>query len=135
MSGGITMSMQLKLDADGHVVIQDNKPVYVHDDGKEVPFDVPDMYVRLLRDGKRNGDLQKEIEASAEKLKTFEGLDPEAARKAIELTKNIEDGKLLSAGKVEEIKAAARKAAEEQIVAANKAGAEALKTAQAVRDK
>jgi hypothetical protein len=93
------------------------------------------MYARLLRDGKRNGELQKEIEASAERLKTFEGLDAEAARKAIELTKNIDESKLLSAGRVEEIKSAARKAAEEQVAAANKTGAEALKAAETERDK
>ena len=28
--------MKLKLDENGHVVVQDGKPVYVHDDGKEV---------------------------------------------------------------------------------------------------
>src|SRR6266576_3094449 len=134
MSGGITMSMQLKLDADGHAVIQDNKPVYVHDDGKEVPFDVPDMYVRLLRDGKRNAELQKEIDVSAERLKTFEGLDPDAARTAIEMSKNIEAGKLLSAGKVEEIKLAARKAAEEQVAAANKASADKIAMVEKERD-
>lgn len=27
--------MKLKLDDQGHVVVQDGKPVYVHDDGKE----------------------------------------------------------------------------------------------------
>ncbi|MDD1016905.1 hypothetical protein [Pseudomonas rubra] len=27
--------MKLKLDDQGHVVVQDGKPVYVHDDGKD----------------------------------------------------------------------------------------------------
>ena len=31
--------MKLKLDANGHVVVENGMPVYVHDDGKEIPFD------------------------------------------------------------------------------------------------
>lgn len=31
--------MKLKLDENGTVVLADGKPVYVHDDGKDVPFD------------------------------------------------------------------------------------------------
>ena len=31
--------MRLKLDEQNHAVLQDGKPVYVHEDGKEVPFD------------------------------------------------------------------------------------------------
>lgn len=34
--------MKLKLDENGYVVVQDGKPVYVHDDGKEVAFDATD---------------------------------------------------------------------------------------------
>ena len=36
---GKELPMELKLDADGHVVVQDGKTVYKHPDGKEVPFD------------------------------------------------------------------------------------------------
>jgi len=124
------------IDGKNYAELDGEKPIFIHPDGKEAAFDVPDMYGRLLRDGKRNADLQKQFEAAEAKLKTFDGIeDPEAARKAIELTKNIDDGKLLSAGKVEEIKAAARKAAEDQVAAAVKAGAEALKAAESDRDK
>ncbi|MDT4839064.1 hypothetical protein FQZ97_728460 [compost metagenome] len=61
------------------------------------------------------------------KAKAFEGIeDAEAARKALETIKNIDEGKLIAAGKVEEIKAAAQKAAQEQVAAASKAHAEEL---------
>ena len=33
--------MKLKLDDNSHVVVFDGKPVYVHDDGKEILFDAP----------------------------------------------------------------------------------------------
>lgn len=32
--------MKLKLDADGHVVVENSLPVYIFDDDKEIPFDV-----------------------------------------------------------------------------------------------
>ena len=32
--------MKLKLDVNGNVVVENGMPVYVHDDGKEIPFDV-----------------------------------------------------------------------------------------------
>ena len=31
--------MKLKLDANGNVVVENGMPVYIHDDGKEIPFD------------------------------------------------------------------------------------------------
>ena len=31
--------MKLKVDEKGNAVVVDGKPVYVHDDGKEIPFD------------------------------------------------------------------------------------------------
>ena len=31
--------MKLKLDENGHVVVENGMPVYVHEDGKEIPFD------------------------------------------------------------------------------------------------
>lgn len=130
--------MEIKtIDVGGklYAELQDGKPVYVHPDGKEAAFDVPDMYVRLLRDGKSVNDLRKRAEDAEVKLKDFDDLDLDQARKAIETTKNLDEGKLLTAGKVEEIKAAAKRAAEEQVANAAKASGEQLKTLQAERDK
>jgi hypothetical protein len=129
-------TMKLKLDANGHVVLQDGKPVYVHDDGKEVAFDAPGTVATITRlNGESKGHRER-AEAAEAKLKPFEGIeDAEAARKAVELIKNIDEGKLLSAGKVEEIKAAAKKAAEEQVAAANKAHADELLKTKNERDK
>ena len=33
------MTMKLKLDENNNVVVKDGMPVYVHEDGKEIPFD------------------------------------------------------------------------------------------------
>lgn len=130
--------MKLKLTEDGKAAVINDKglPVYVRDDGTEVPFDAPATVATISR---LNGEAKahREAKEAAEtKLAAFEGIeDPESAKKAIELAKNIDEGKLLQAGKVEEIKNAAKRAAEEQVAAANKANAEALKAAEADREK
>jgi hypothetical protein len=130
--------MKLKLTEDGKAAVINDKglPIYVRDDNTEVPFDAPATVATISRLNGEAKSHREAKEAAEAKLKTFDGIeDAEAARVAIEMTKNIEAGKLLSAGKVEEIKAAARKAAEDQVIAAQKTGAEALKVAETERDK
>lgn len=130
------ITMKLKLDDAGHVVVADGKPVYVHDDGKEAPFDAAATVATISRLNAEAKGHREAKEAAEDKLKLFEGLDdPAAARKAMETVKNIDAGALLTAGKVEEIKAAARKAAEEQVAAASKASAEAVAAEKARADK
>lgn len=107
--------MKLKLDDQGHVVVQDGKPVYVHDDGKEIPFDAPSALSKI-------GDLNREAkghreraDAAEAKLKPFEGIeDPAAAIKALATVKNLDDKKLVDAGEVEKVKTEAIKAIEEK---------------------
>lgn len=113
--------MKLKLDETGHVVVADGKPVYVHEDGKEIPFDAPGTVATITRlNGEAKGHREAKERAETA-LKAFEGIeDPAAALKAIETLKNIDQGQLVAAGKVDEIKAAANKAAEERIAAAQK---------------
>lgn len=107
--------MKLKLDESGHVVVQDGKPIYVHDDGKEVAFDAVGTVATISR---LNGEAKshRERAESAEKsLKAFEGIsDAEAARKALETVKNLDAKKLVDAGEVEKVKAEAIKAVEEK---------------------
>lgn len=119
--------MKLKLDENGHAVVLDGKPVYVHDDGKEVAFDAIATVGTITRLNGEAKSHRERAEAAEAKYKPFEGLeDPEAARKAMETIKNIDEGKLIAAGKVEEIKAAAQKAAQDQVPAASKTHAEEL---------
>lgn len=107
--------MKLKLDENGHVVVQDGKPVYVHDDGKEVPFDAAQTVATISR---LNGEAKTHREAKEQletKLKGFEGIeDPAAAKKALETLKNFDDKKLVDAGEVEKVKAEAIKAIEDK---------------------
>lgn len=96
--------MKLKLDEAGHVVVADGKPVYVHDDGKEIPFDAPQAVAKI---GQLNGEAKKHRETAeslATKMKDFEGLDSAAARKALETVSALDQKKLIDAGEVEKVR-------------------------------
>jgi hypothetical protein len=121
--------MELKLNEEGNVVIEDGKPIYVHDDGKEIPFDAGAAIVKISNLAeekdrhyanfqKANEMLAMYGEAKPEdvlaKLKETENLDISAAKKALETIKNLEDGDLMKAGQVETLKAEMRKAFQEK---------------------
>jgi hypothetical protein len=114
--------MKLKLDDKNQVVVQDGKPVYVLDDGREVAHDAAATVATISR---LNGEAKahREAKETAEtKLKAFEGIeDGEAARKALETVKNIKDGELVAAGKVQEIKEAAAASARQAVADATRA--------------
>jgi hypothetical protein len=131
-----TALMKLKLDDKGNVVVQDGKPVYVHDDGKEVAFDAPNTIATISRLNGEAKTNRERYEAAEGKLKSFDGItDPEIARKALETIKNIDDKKLVDAGKVEEVRAAAVRAHEEQSRATAKAHAEEVTRLKAENEK
>ena len=94
--------------------VQDGKPVY-EADGKEVAFDAPATVATITRlNGEAKGHREAK-EAAETKLKAFEGIeDPAAAKEALAKIANLKDKDLIEAGKVEEIKAAAIKAVEDQ---------------------
>ena len=85
--------MKLKLDDKGNVALQDGKPVYVHEDGKEIPFDAPAAMAKISAlnaesDEKKRvaifADLQKLIfdEAPFYKVGDFAALSAKAPRLA-----------------------------------------------------
>jgi hypothetical protein len=116
--------MKLKLDDAGHVVVADGKPVYVHDDGKEVAFDAPATVAAI---GRLNGEAKTHREAreAAEKaLKAFDGLDGAEARKALETVKGLDAKKLIDAGEVDKVKADISKVYDEKLTAAEKRAAD-----------
>lgn len=110
--------MKLKRDEHGHVVVEDGKPVYVHDDGKEIPFDAPSTVAKI---GQLNGEAKghrERAEAAEAKFKPFEGItDPADALKAIEIVKNLDSKKLIDAGEVDRVKAEATTAFEARLKA------------------
>lgn len=103
--------MKLKLDANGNAVLQDGHPVYVHPDGKEIPFDAPAAVAKISAlNGEAKGHRERAEKAEGQ-MKAFEGIaDPAAAIKALATIKNLDDKKLVDAGEVEKVKAEAIKA-------------------------
>ena len=117
----------LEINGATYAEVLDGMPVFVDDSGKEVPVDVANTRATISRLNAEAKSFREAKEAAEARLKAFEGIeDADDARKAIELARNIKDGELVAAGKVEEIKAAAKRAAEEQVAATNKAHAEEL---------
>lgn len=131
--------MPFKFDADGHIVLHETNgqklPVFIHPDGKEAPFDGDNTVTTITRLNGEARDHRIRAETAEARSKLFEGIeDAEAARKALETVRNIKDGELIAAGKVEEIKVAAQKAAQEQVEAASKAHAAELAKTKTERD-
>lgn len=96
--------MKLKLDENGHVVVQDGKPVYVHEDGKEVAFDAPQTIATISRlngEAKAHREAKEQFEAQA---KAFEGLDPVKVKEALNTVQNLDAKKLVDAGEVDKVK-------------------------------
>lgn len=97
--------MKLKLDESGAVVVQDNKPVYIHDDGKEVAFDVAATVQTISRLNSEAKVNRERAEAAEKTLKSFDGIsDPVAAMKALDMVSNLDQKKLIDAGEVEKVK-------------------------------
>lgn len=107
--------MKLKLDDAGHVVVQDGKPVFVADDGKEIAFDYGATLATITRlNGEARGHRER-AETAEGRAKLFEGIDDaEAARKALGIVKSLDEKRLIDAGQVDQIKAEAIKAVEDK---------------------
>lgn len=103
--------MKLKLDDAGHVVVSDNKPVYVADDGKEIAFDYDGTLATISRINGEAKSHRLAKEAAETKLAAFEGItDPADALKALTTVKNLKDKQLVDAGEVETVRNEAVKA-------------------------
>jgi len=97
--------MKLKLDDAGNVVVTDGKPVYVHDDGKEIAFDAAGTVATISRLNHEAKTHREAKEAAEAKITAFADLDPEKARQALKTLQNLDDKKLVDAGEVDKMKA------------------------------
>lgn len=105
----------IEVEGKTYAEVQDDKPVFVTDDGKEVAYDVPHANATITRlNGEAKGHREAK-EAAEKSLKAFEGItDPAAAMKALETIQNLDDKKLIDAGEVEKVKQAAIKAKDDE---------------------
>lgn len=107
--------MKLKLDEAGHVVVKDGNPVYVHDDGKELPLDAKSTLATISRLNGEAKSHREGKESAEEKLKAFDGIDPAAATRALETVGKLKDKQLMDAGEVDKVRGEAKKAFDEQL--------------------
>lgn len=100
--------------------VQDGKPVYAYEDGKELPYDAIHSAGKIKELNAEAKKHREAKEAAESKLQGFDGLDPDSARKAFETLKNIDDKKLIDAGQVEKVKQQANEAYEQKLQAYQK---------------
>lgn len=97
--------MKLKLDENGNVVVVDGKPVYIHDDGKEIPFDAPQAMQKISSLNAENKQHREAKEKAEAELKKFDGIDDVAkAKEALKTVENLDAKKLIDAGEAEKVR-------------------------------
>lgn len=112
--------MKLKLDENGNAVLQDGKPVYVHDDGKEVAFDAPGTVATITRLNGEAKDHRVRADTAERALKGFEGItDVAAARNALDIVSKLDQKKLVDAGEIDTVRSEISKAFQTQLDEAN----------------
>ncbi len=105
----------LTIEGKTYAELADGKPVYIHEDGKEIAFDAPGTVATISRlNGEAKGHRERAEEA-IKALKAFDGIEDAAlARKALATVKNLDDKKFVDAGEVEKVRAEAIKAVEDK---------------------
>lgn len=134
--------MPFKYDENGNIVTQEvggvRLPVFIHADKKETPLDADGTIARisaLNAEAQGHRVKKEEFETQLSALKTAIGEHtPEDVKKALETVKNIDDKKLVDAGKVEEVRNAATKAMQERLDAATQAAAQQITALTQERD-
>ena len=97
--------MKLKLDENNNVVLLEGKPMYVTEDGKEMPFDAAAAMSKIAALNAEAKDHRLKKNELAEQLKKYEGIeDPAMALDAIEKLKSLDLTKMLDIDKVEALK-------------------------------
>lgn len=110
----------VEVDGKQYAEIQDGKPVYVEDDGKEVAFDAIGTRNTISRLNAEAKSHRERADAAEKTAKAFEGIeDAEAARKALETVANLDAKKLVDAGEIEKVKSEISKAFQSQLDEAN----------------
>jgi len=110
----------VEVDGKQYAEIQDGKPVYVEDDGKEVAFDAVGTRATITRLNAEAKQHRERAEAAEKTMKAFEGIeDAAAARKALETVANLDAKRLVDAGEVEKVKQEIAKGYQAQLDEAN----------------
>ena len=88
--------MKLKLDANGHVVVENGMPVYIHDDGKEIAFDAAQAVSKITSLNGEARSHREAKEAAETKLAAFASIsDPTKALEALDMMTKIDQKRLI----------------------------------------
>lgn len=110
----------VEIDGKQYAEVQDGKPLFVEDDGKEVAFDAVGTRSTITRLNSEAKQHRERAEAAEKTMKAFEGIeDAAAARKALETVANLDAKRLVDAGEVEKVKQEIAKGYQAQLDEAN----------------
>lgn len=110
------MALKRKLTKDEHSKLDASLQEFYAADGDDFVLDLDGD-----ADDSATAELQKTIDAQAALLKAFKGLDPKAAKKALDDIRKFEQQKLADEGKYDELLAARQAEFDEQLLAATSA--------------
>src|SRR5579862_91847 len=96
------MPMQLKVDDKGAVVLNEGKPIYVMEDGKEFVADVPSMHARISQLSREAREHRTKFDEASQRLTAYGDLDPEKAREAMEKLSGLDLSKMGNVDKIRE---------------------------------
>jgi len=97
--------MPWKTREDGTIEIENGNPVFVHSDGKEVPFDAESAIRRITALNEESKGHRIKAKEATEKLAVYSVIpDIDEAISAIETVKNLDAKKLVDAGQIEILK-------------------------------
>lgn len=116
--------MKLKLNAEGKPEFKDELPIFIADDGAEIPFDAKRNMDTIKRLNTENQKHRETAEAAETSLKAYGGITAEAAKTASETLSKIDQKKLVENGELEKVRDEMKKAYEPQIAEAKQATAD-----------
>jgi len=97
--------MPWKTQDDGTIAMENGNPIFVHSDGKEVPFDAESAIKRITALNEESKGHRLKAKELGDKLSMFSAItDPEEAVKALETVRNLDAKKLVDAGQIDILK-------------------------------
>lgn len=111
--------MPWKMDGE-HIAMTDGKPVWVHPDGKEAPFDAEAALSKITSLNGESAARKTELREAMDKLKVLDGVENPGefvsqARKAMETVKGLSDKQLIDAGEADKVKEEIKRAMQAEI--------------------
>jgi hypothetical protein len=107
----------VEIDGVTYAEVVDGKPVFLAEDGKEVPVDAPGALATISRLNAEAKGHREGKEAAERALKAFEGLEADVARRAMETVAGLEGRRLVDADELEAVREEIRRGFEVELAA------------------